>query len=173
MKKLVLLSMVAMLLAGCGAQPVFETLGAVPAQAETVAAQQMLVQLPGDMLTPALQSEDTGTLYICDEFTMSLITLPGGDLERTVRTCTGFSQESLTLMRHGDDTVKRYDLAWSAAGEGALQTCRGVILDDGNYHYVLTVMADAALAGDLADKWQYIFDTFRLSGQPTPVNIGS
>lgn len=173
MKKIVFLVLVAAVLWGCDTQPVFETLGGIPVQGTEVPAQQILVELPGDMLAPVMKSEDSGSLYICDDFSMTLQTLPGGDLDRTVRSCTGFEADALTVMCLNTEPVKRYQIAWSAAGETQTQTCRTMILDDGSYHYVLTVMADSPKAGSLGMKWQRIFDTFRLASEPTPAHIGS
>ena len=125
---------------------------------------QLQVELPKEAVTPTLQSAETEKLYLCDGYTLAMQTMESGDLDDTLRTLTGFSREQLTVMetlRHG---IKRYDCVWSAAGEGGDQVARAVILDDGSYHYAVTVMADFASAGDLADTWKSILDTVCLSG---------
>ena len=65
-----------------------------------------------------------------------------------------------------DDPCKpympRYDCAWTAAGETGSRIGRATILDDGNYHYTMTVMADSADAGTLQETWQELFATFQV-----------
>ena len=173
MQKMILLLMLCGLLCGCGAQPVFETLGEIPVEGTLAQPQEILVELPGDLLQPVLQSEDLGKLYICDDFTMTLQTLEGGDLEGTLRACTGFGREDLTVISTQLGEVNRYDTAWTATGEGEPQIGRLAILDDGSYHYVLSVMAPSQKSGDLREKWQYLFNTFRLESMNVPFSIGS
>ena len=56
-----------------------------------------------------------------------------------------------------------YECVWTGAGEGGDQMCRAMVLDDGRFHYAVTVMAAADDAGDLAKTWQTIFDSVKLS----------
>ena len=152
-----------LLLSGCAAQPVFETVSDqldIPAVAPV---RQLQVSLPKEATTPTLQSEESGKLYLCDGYTLSIQTMEAGDLDATMRSLTGFAREQLTVMETLKHGIKRYDCVWSAAGEGGDQVARAVILDDGNYHYAVTVMADFASAGDLADTWKSILDIVSLS----------
>ena len=48
-------------------------------------------------------------------------------------------------------------------GEQGQQVARGCILDDGNYHYVLTALAEAERAGEFEEVWQEIFSGYSLS----------
>ena len=124
---------------------------------------QLQVSLPKEALTPTLQNAEAGKLYLCDGYTLSVQTMQAGDLDATMRSLTGFSREQLTVMETMKHGIKRYDCVWSAAGEGGDQVARSVILDDGNYHYAVTVMADFASAGDLAATWKSILNTVSLS----------
>ena len=124
---------------------------------------QLQVDLPKEAGVPTLQSEDAGRLDVCNGYTLTVQTLESGDLDATLRGVTGFAREQLTVMETMKRGIKRYDCVWSAAGEGGDQVARAVILDDGNYHYAVTVMADFASAGDLADTWQSILETVRFS----------
>ena len=47
------------------------------------------------------------------------------------------------------------------AGEGGDRVGRCVLLDDGHYHYVLTVLMDAGLAGDLAESVNALCASFK------------
>ena len=43
------------------------------------------------------------------------------------------------------------------------QIGRAAILDDGNYHYVLSCMAPEALGGDLRETWDRVFASFQVA----------
>jgi hypothetical protein len=148
---------------GCAAQPVFETVSDqldAPAMAQM---RQLKVALPKEATTPTLQNEETGEFYLCDGYTLSIQTMQSGDLDATMRSLTGFSRDQLTVMETAKHGIKRYDCVWSAAGEGGDHVARAVILDDGNYHYAVTVMADFTSAGELAATWKSLLDTVRFS----------
>ena len=162
MKILCFVLIVALLLGGCGAQPALET---VLDQLETpvmAQMQQVNVVLPKEASVPTLHSEEAGALYLCDGYTLSVQTMEAGDLDATMRTLTGFAKDQLTVMETAKHNIKRYDCVWSAAGEGGDQVGRAVVLDDGYYHYAVTVMADFTAAGDLAQTWNNILDSVSL-----------
>ncbi len=155
--------MLVLLLAGCTAQPVFETV-CDPIDAPAMAQMRRLqLTLPKEATAPTLQSEEAGALYLCDGYTLTTQTMAAGDLDATMRRLTGFSKEQLTVMTTEKHGIRRYDCVWSAVGEGGDQVARAVILDDGSYHYAVTVMADFAAAGDLAGTWKTILDSVSLS----------
>ena len=159
MKILCLVLIVAVLFSGCAAQPAFETIIDQLEMPVMAQMQKLNVALPKEATAPTLQSEDTGALYLCDGYTLSVQTLEGGDLDATMRNLSGFSKEQLTVMTTEKHGVRRYDCVWTAAGEGGDQVARAVILDDGYYHYAVSVMADFASAGDLAQTWKDILDS--------------
>lgn len=163
MKKLVVLLAFVLLLSGCADQSVFETLSDQPDAQVLAPVRQLQVALPKEASAPTLQSEEAGKLYLCDGYTLSVQTMDGGDLDATLRSLTGFSKDQLTVMTTEKHGIRRHDCVWSAAGEGGDHVARAVILDDGNYHYAVTVMADFAAAGDLADTWKSILDTVGFS----------
>ncbi len=163
MKKVLWLLAVCSLLVGCGAQTVFETVTDSVEIPTLATKRQIKVTLPKEATAPTLHSEDAGMLYLCDGYSLSVQTMSAGDLDATLRTLTGFSRDQLTVMETAKHGIARYDCVWSAAGEGGDQVGRAVILDDGSYHYAVTVMADFASAGDLAGTWSAILDTVSLS----------
>ena len=161
MKKLCLMMVLALFLTGC-AQQTFETVSDVldvPAMAQP---QQLELVLPEEAAAQSMESSE-GTLYLCNGYSLTVQTMDAGDLDRTLRQCTGFAKDQLTVMETQQNGVKRYDCVWSAAGEGGDQVGRAAVLDDGSCHYVVTVMADFAAAGDLADTWEGILDSVSLS----------
>ena len=161
MKKLCLILAVALMLTGCSAVGTFETLGKVYGEQEKPAMQEVSYELTDDAAAQTIQS-DYGSLYFCDGYEIAVQTMESGDLDRTLRQLTGFGRDHLTVIETGLTPAARYECVWSAAGEGGDQVGRLVILDDGNYHYCMSVMAEATTAASLREQWQVLLDSFIL-----------
>ena len=162
MRKWWVIPVLGLLFTGCTAQETLETIADAYVQPAAAQVRQVNLQLPEEASVTVMQSDDTGTLYLCDGYAVTVQTLASGDLDRTLRETTGFSRDALTVIETQPGSWKRYDCVWSAAGEGEDQVGRAAVLDDGDYHYVLSVMASFTQAGDLAEVWQEIFDSFSL-----------
>ena len=173
MKKFWIIPLLALLLAGCGGEPVRETVSDVPMAPVVSVAQRIMVQLPPELSAPALQSENTGALYICDDYSVTVQTVEAGDLSRTIREATGMRRESLQIMETEQGGVKRYQWVWAVGGETGVQVGRGCILDDGAYHYVITAMADEDAVSRVQPVWQEIFRSFRLAEEREQISTGS
>lgn len=159
--KILCVLVIALLLAGCGGQPVLERVEDPWIEAAAV-QKEVTVKLPADAAAPALQNPDAGQLYLCDGYVLTLQTFTGGDLDATLRQVTGFLKEQVTCMQTREGEVDKYSCVWSSAGEGGDHVGRAVILDDGSYHYAVTVMADFASAGELAATWQQLLNSVTL-----------
>ena len=59
--------------------------------------------------------------------------------------------------------VARHEFVWAAAGETGEQLGRGVILDDGNYHYCLSVLHKTAPEEKTQISWDRVFASFCLA----------
>ena len=59
--------------------------------------------------------------------------------------------------------LSAYEYVWSAAGECEEQMCRGIILDDGAFHYAVTVMADYSQAGEQQQTWQELLNSVTIN----------
>lgn len=162
MRKLGILVLLAALLAGCGAQESFETVADEHLLPVSATVGEVSLALPEEAKVPAMKNTDGSELYLCDGYALTLQTLAAGNLGRTVAEATGFSKEDLQIIQTRQGAIKRYETVWTAAGESEPQVGRLCILDDGNYHYVLTAMAGASGAGDLQKVWNDIFSSFRL-----------
>lgn len=163
MRKFWILIPLVLLLTGCRAQETFETVDDVYAEPEDIPVQQVVLELPEDAAVPAMESDSAGKLYLCDGYTVTVQTVEAGDLNRTLKETTGFSGDDLAVLETGQEELRRYECVWTAAGEAEDQVGRAMILDDGNYHYVVTVMAGASQAGDLNQTWNRIFSSFSLT----------
>ena len=162
MKKLgmMILAMV-LVLTGCGAAPVYETLDGVDVHGEVPAMKKVIFDLPEDASVQTVQGT-AGRIYFCDGYEIMLETFSAGDLDRTLRNVTGFSRDALTLMQTKLDGITRYSCVWSSIGEGGEQVGRATILDDGGYHYCLSVMTAAENALQLQSVFTALFESFTL-----------
>ena len=161
MKKLVMLLAMALVLSGCGARETFETVADEMVQSVMAQPGEIWVSLPEDSAMPAMESEN-GSVYICKDYEVAMQTLESGDLNATVQLVSGFDRDRVTLLKTRQDELDRYDFVWTCAGEN-LQLGRAAILDDGNYHYVISATIDAALMEEYQEIWNGIFDSFTLS----------
>ena len=169
--KIVCILLMLALLTGCGAQETFETIADWYYE-PVVSAGVIRVTLPQEAAVLA-SMDDGGSIYLCEGYSICMQTLASGDLERTLKTVTGFHSDRLQLIQTEQKNVKRYDFVWVAAGEGGDQLCRGAILDDGAFHYTLCVMSDADETGNYAETWDAIFSSFVLDdgeGSKTEAN---
>ena len=160
MKRILLVLLMSLLLAGCAEAELGETVADVWQEAVTVAApRETRLELPGEAVACAMES-DTGRLYFGDGYEVMVQTLSSGDLDATIRSLTGFDRADITVLQSQSDP-KRWEFAWASAGEGGERLGRGVVLDDGNYHYCLTVLQDAD-DDDCQIIWSQVFNSFEL-----------
>lgn len=163
MKKLLLLVLILLMLTGCTAQPTFETVDDLPVSGQTVTAKELLLSLPKEAASPTMEGTDGACLYDCGEYTLTTQVLPAGNLDGTLQTITGFTGANLSHMKTKQQSLDRYDCVWTAAGEGGDVVGRAVVLDDGAYHYAVTVMADAEYAGELLGQWNTLLRSVKVS----------
>ena len=140
MRKGLAVLLFAFLLTGCGVQETFETIGDVYAPVELPAA-QVVFTVPEDASVQTIQGEN-GKLYLCENYVLTVQTLTGGDLNRTLMDTTGYEKEKLNLVETNRNGVKRYDCVWTCAGEGGDQVGRAVILEDSGYISRLAFVVD-------------------------------
>ncbi len=163
MKKCCVCALLLLLLAGCAgrSEMTFETVSDDYLSAAVAATPRRIsVELPQNAAMLTMKTEDAGTQYLCDDYSVCVQTLPSGDLDKTLRQMTGYGADALTLVETDQNGMKRYDFVWTSAGEGGDQPCRGAILDDGDYHYVLTSMANAGKTEQVERAWEKMFHGF-------------
>ncbi len=159
MKRFWILLPLVFLLGGCAGEETFETLSDDIILPVMASPRQISVQLPEQAAAPVLDS-DREQVYLCGNSEIILETLSAGDLNATVRHVSGFDKDSLTLMRTESQGMKRYEFVWTSAGEQGDRLGRAVILDDGNYHYCLSVLRDAEEASQIV--WNDVFSSYGL-----------
>ncbi len=157
-----LILVLSLLLTGCAAAPTFETLGGDLGAQEIPQPRQCSVSLPEAAAVQTAQG-DTGTIYFCDGYEILVETMAGGNLSSTVKNISGYDLGELTLVETKGKDYACYECAWTSAGEGGFQTARTKILDDGVYHYCLTVLAPAEEMAGLQEELQQLFGSFTLT----------
>lgn len=157
--KIVVLAILAALLCGCAGQEVYETVA--DEQLVPVIAQpgQITVKLPGEAALPVMEN-DSGRLYLCQDYEIALQTLAGGDVDGTLRTLTGYGREELTVLETLRSDMPCYEFTWACAGEGGDRIGQGILIDDGSYHYCMTVLWDAEKTRSGQTVWSEVFASF-------------
>ena len=157
-KRWLWMMVLAVLLCGCKAEETLETVSdewMVPAMAQP---REISVRLPENTVLPVME-QDGSKLYMGQDYEIMVETLASGDLKDTIRTISGFEKDQLTVLQTQQAGADRYDFVWTTAGEGGERLGRAVILDDGNYHYCMTVLRDAE---ESIIVWQDVFSSFAL-----------
>lgn len=162
MKRCVLLILLMLTLCGCAAEEVLETVSDELALSAMAQPREITVNLPDNALSPVLES-DSRQVYLSEDYEIILETLSGGDVDATIRSLTGYEKDKLTVMQTQWDGVERYEFVWAAAGETGDRLGRGVILDDGNYHYCMSVLRDAQGQKMSQIVWRDVFASFQLA----------
>lgn len=160
MKKCCLLVSVLFLLTGCSSAETFETVA--DEYVQSVMRQEMTVSVAVEPGTEAIEGA-SGTIYLCDGYEVTVEVMQSGNLSATLREVTGYTADQLTVIETAAGSMKRYECAFSSAGEGGDLVGRTVILDDGVCHYCVTVAAPADDAQALMPAWNAIFDSITLS----------
>lgn len=148
------------LLTGCAAAETFETVGDELLQPAMAEVGQINLSLPPEASYQAMTNSDGDKLYFCDGYTAVVQILDRGDLDRTCRQVCGFGADGLNILETVSGSGKRYDWVWTAAGEGADVLGRTAVIDDGNYHYCVSLQADATMAGELESQWTKLMSSF-------------
>ena len=161
LKKLWLLSLIAVLLCGC-AKTAMETVSDVYVTQPPGERRTIRLELPEDAAEAVMEGNPGTRLYLCDGYELRLQTLYSGNLDDVLQAVTGFSENRLTVMKTRDGEYDRYDCVWSAAGEGGDQVGRTMILDDGEYYYCVSATADSGAAYELSEVWWGILDSVSL-----------
>ena len=156
-----MLLLLALLLCGCTAEETLETISDDIVQPVMAQPREIAVSLPGEASIPTMEG-DTGRMYLASDYEIYIQTLDAGDLNATIQTVSGYERDALTVMETNQEGVDRYEFVWSSAGETGDRIGRGVVLDDGKYHYVMTVLRDAETTENTQIVWSDVFASFHL-----------
>ncbi len=161
MKKLLVILIVMLLLTGCATQT-FETVDDLNDVQAIATPATLLLDLPEEAAAPAMQGA-SGTLYFCGDYDIMVEVMPSGNLSNTLQTLTGFEGNELDLMQTVRCGVDCYEGVWSAAGEAGDHVGRVLVLDDGSFHYCVSIMSMAEDAGHCTEQWNEILESVALA----------
>lgn len=163
MKKLLITAVMAWVLSGCAGEETLETIADDWIQPVMAAPGQIFVVLPQETAAPVLGGE-MEQIYFGENYEIVVETLNSGDLEETIRHISGYGKEDLTVMTLQQENAARYEFVWACAGENGDWLGRAAILDDGQYHYCLSVLRP--VQAETASKvcWDDVFRSFSLVG---------
>ncbi len=161
MKKWVLLLPLLLLLSGCASEETLETVADEWVQPVIQAPRQVTVELPEDVVAPVMESTSQ-QVYLCNGYEIIIETVDAGDLDGTIQSICGYGKEELTVMETKEEAVSRYEFVWASAGEEGDRLGRAAVLDDGNYHYCISILRDASTTEGSQIVWNSVFSSFRL-----------
>ena len=160
-RTLIFVLCVMLCLSGC-AVTTFETVDD-PDDVQVIAKPAaLLLDLPEDAAASAMEGA-SGKLYFCDDYYIAVETLVSGNLDATLRILTGYDRDELSPIQTKRCGVSCYEAAWSAVGERGDEIGRVLVLDDGAFHYCVSVMASAADASQCADAWTALLESVALA----------
>ena len=161
MKKMWIFGLVtAVMVCGCAQAPV-ETVNDFYEGTSAAPAYRIQLDFPKEAVQPVMENGEN-QLYLCDGYELRLQTLPAGNLSGTLQDITGFPEEKLTLIHTDQDGNDRSDFVWCTAGEEGDMVGRAAVIDDGNYYYCVSVLAEESRTEALQESWQRIFESIIL-----------
>lgn len=165
MKKVLLFVMVAVFLGGCAAEPVYETIGNAMEDTLPVGAPGTIeLTLPEDAEMQVIDGESGSKSYRIGDMELWTQVCEGGDISDTLEQVTGIRSDALTVMEYQLDEMSCNEIAWiTNTDEGSL-VCRTAVLDDGNYHYCISLMMPEENAQELSTSFSEIMDGVSISG---------
>ena len=162
MRKMIVILISVLMLAGCGSTQTLETIADEPVLAVSAEQRKVKVELPDDAAVMTM-SCDNKTIYLCGGYEICFEVLDAVDLDRTIKQVTGFHEEYLTVLKTGYEGFSKHEMVWSSAGETGDYLGRAVVLDDGDHHYVLSALAPADMVQNLEGQWEEMFASFQFA----------
>ena len=163
MKKWWIVLVLPLMLSGCAAAEVMETLSDELLQPVMAQAGSISLNVPEGAYVQSMVTGGDDKIYFCDSYTLSVQVLDRGDLDRTCKTLCGFGVDGVNILETSINGQKRYHWVWTAAGEEGDCMGRTAVIDDGKYHYCVTLQSDAEMAGELEAQWSEVLNSFSVS----------
>lgn len=159
LKKGIIWIMTALLLTGCAAEPVYETIGNVWDNPEPVAsAASMEFSLPDGAEMEVLSEESGSKSYRVGNWELWTEVYPGGDVSATLEQVTGMDADALTVIQRQVGNMDCHETTWTTTDEEGVNVARAAVIDDGNYHYCISLMVpeeDAQEVGNFFEEILY------------------
>lgn len=153
----------AVLLAGCSAQPVYETIGNACEGVSDSEPMTIQMWLPQEAALEA-SSPDGESRYTWGDWEIWTQVCSGGDLEETLKTMSGMDRQYLTVMSRKMGEYTCHETVWSATREDGAMLCRGAVVDDGIHHYCIGLMAAEEESAEAKEVFDQILESVSLIG---------
>ena len=150
-------------LCACSGVETFEIVSDVIVGDQLPEPAKVTVRIPDDAALAVMNSSD-GRSYEGDGYQIIIQTYAAGDLNQTLRHITGYNGNQLNLMEVTTENCSKYLCAWSSVSEAGELVGRCAVLDDGRYHYCLSVLVDAQMSGEMRDEIDTLFADYSLEG---------
>ena len=95
------------LLVGCGQKQEYESVMDTVVTFAPAQKKDVIINLPEDAVQEALASLENGSMYLCENYTVTVQTVKSGDLSSTVRQVTGYLPENLPIIETMQGDCKR------------------------------------------------------------------
>lgn len=168
MRKWMLFWAAALLLSGCAAEPVYETIGDVCGNTEPVAAPGEITFAPPDGAARETSADGSGrNIYTVGAWEIWTQVYPGGDIRATMEQITGLGAQALTVMERQANGMACYETAWTTTGENGSLVGRAAVMDDGNYHYCLGLLVPEDQAEGIGEVFSQLLTTVTVTNTQT------
>lgn len=132
---------------------------------ETLVQEPAHVQfnVPDDVSLEVMSGNDW-KVYQGDYYQILVQHYPSGDLDRTLKDICGYTKEDLTVIEITGEDIDKYLFGWSAVSEEGELVGRCAVLDDGRFHYCLSVLVNAEKSGELRGIIDSVFASYSIDG---------
>ena len=148
---------------GCNGAESFEVLGDEIGEFPVAEPAKVELKIPEDGTLDVMSGSDW-QYYEGEHYQIILQTYPSGNLSQTLQNITGYNKDNLSVMEISGEGIDKFLCAWSAVSEEGELVGRCTVLDDGVYHYCLSVLVDAEVSGEIRDAVDAVFATYSLAG---------
>ncbi len=162
------LVLAAVVLSGCAAQYVWETVDdTLPAQAASVleGAYRLDFDVPDDALAPVFSDDGTTASYEQTNglYEISAQTILSSSLDGVIRRLSGFEPEQVQVLKTRRFGLPEYQFAWYQTGAEGGQLCRADVLCDGITYYALTFSVNEEAAAEYDAAARHVFESIVLN----------
>ena len=158
------LFLAALLLSGCGAEPVYETIGNVWENDEPVFAPAgMEFAVPEDAHMEVVEGSSGEKIYRIGDWELWTGTYSAGDLSATMEEITGLESGNLTVISRRVGAYDCHETAWTTTGEDGTWVARTAVIEEGGYHYALSMMVPQEDADQLGSFFSQVLASVNLA----------
>lgn len=164
LKKWISLILTTLLLSGCGAEPVYETIGDVWANDEPVFAPAGIeFAAPEDAQMEVMEGDSGEKIYRIGDWELWTGTYTAGDLSATLEEVTGLQSGNLTVISRQVGNYACHETAWTTTGEDGTWVAQTAVIEDGGYHYALSMMVPQEDADQLGRFFTQVLGSVNLA----------